>query len=442
MSRRAARVVYGATAFVVLAGAPAALHAQQDTTAVELITSELTRGLDLPFSEAARVGDLIFLSGMIGIRPGTMQLVSGGMEAEARQTLDNVRAMLRAAGAVPRDVVKCTVMLEDMADWPAFNRIYVEFFGAHRPARSALGADGLALGAKVELECIARAPRSAPEATSLLGERLYPPALPADERARLEQNLADARARYERTPDDADALIWLGRRLGYLWRYRDAVAVFTEGIRRHPEDARMYRHRGHRYITLRRFNDAIRDLEHAARLVHGKPDEVEPDGAPNAQNIPTSTLQSNIWYHLGLAHYLKGDFARALNAWREAMKVSANDDMRVATSDWLYMTLRRLGREEEAARVLAPIHRELRILENHAYHRRLLMYKGELAPDALLSADAAPLDLATQGYGVGNWHLYNGRPERAREIFQRVVDGSHWAAFGYIAAEAELARLR
>ncbi len=117
--------------------------------------------------------------------------------------------------------------------------------------------------------------------------------------------------------------------------------------------------------------------------------------------------------------------------------------MLVATCDWLYMTLRRLGREEEAARVLERIHPEMHILENHAYHRRLLMYKGLLAPAALLDVSSSdPLQLATQGSGVGNWYLYNGDQARAREIFRRVIDRGSWPAFGYIAAEAELRRLR
>jgi reactive intermediate/imine deaminase len=125
------------------------------------MTSQVTEGLDLPFSEAVRIGDLIILSGMVGNRPGTLELVPGGMEAEARQALENVRTVLAASGASPRDVVKCTVMLDDIGQWGVFNQVYSEFFGGHRPARSAFGADGLALGAALELECMALAPPGA-----------------------------------------------------------------------------------------------------------------------------------------------------------------------------------------------------------------------------------------------------------------------------------------
>lgn len=113
------------------------------------------RPAELPFSEAVRVGPTLYLSGQLGVRPGTTELVEGGVEAEARQTLENIRTTLRAHGYAMRDVVKCTVMLDDIAEWAAFNSVYVTFFEAPYPARSAFGADGLALGARLEVECMA-----------------------------------------------------------------------------------------------------------------------------------------------------------------------------------------------------------------------------------------------------------------------------------------------
>lgn len=278
------------------------------------------------------------------------------------------------------------------------------------------------------------------EAVSLLGEPLVRPELPAATRATYEQRLTEARTAYDRAPANADSIIWLGRRTAYLGRYREAIAIFTEGIAKHPDDARMYRHRGHRYITVRELDNAIADLARAAALTAGRPDEIEPDGIPNALNIPTSTLQSNVWYHLGLAHYLKGDFIRALGAYREAMRVAANPDMLVATSHWLYMTLRRLDRDAEARAVLAPISRDMAVIENDAYHKLLLLYKGELPADSLAPSGSDPLNDASIGYGVGNWHLYSGRRREAMDVFRRVLRGGNWPAFGYIAAEAEVAR--
>lgn len=283
---------------------------------------------------------------------------------------------------------------------------------------------------------------AAPEAFSLVGQPLFAPPLSAEARAEQERHLAEASARYEADPLDPDAAIWVGRRLGYLGRYREAVVIFSRGVEDHPHDARFLRHRGHRFLTLRRLELAEADLERAGELVRGRPDEVEPDGLPNARGIPTSTLQSNVWYHLGLARYLQGDFAGALDAYRECLAVSGNPDMLVATSHWLYMTLRRLGRPEEAGRVLEPIDADLDVIENRSYHRLLLLYRGELAAGELLAEaeETGSLDLATVGYGVANWHLSHGRDGEARALFERIVEAGQWPAFGHLAAEAELAR--
>jgi tetratricopeptide (TPR) repeat protein len=280
-----------------------------------------------------------------------------------------------------------------------------------------------------------------PEAVSMLGAPLYAPELPLETRQRLEAQLSEAYDAYERDPDNADAILWLGRRVAYLGRYRDAIAIFGEGIRKHPSDPRFYRHRGHRYITTRDFDRAVGDLDHAARLIGRRPIEIEPDGIPNARNEPRTTLQFNVWYHLGLAYYLRGEFPHAQYAFRNALALSRNDDERVAAIDWLYMSLRRLRRDDEAAQVLAVVRPEMDVIENQAYHRRLMMYQGRVAPDSLLAAGGDATTLATQGYAVGNWHLYNGRPEQAEEIFWRVTSAENWTPFGYIAAEAELRRL-
>ena len=287
------------------------------------------------------------------------------------------------------------------------------------------------------------APAPVVEATSLTGEPLYRNTPTGAAAARMAEQLADARRAWRMAPGNADSLIWLGRRTAYPGRFNEAIAIFTDGIAQHPNDARMYRHRGHRYLSVRRIDDAIADFEKAATLIRGRRDEVEPDGAPNARGIPTSTLQSNIWYHLGLAYYLKGDFTNALRAYREDMKVSTNPDMQVATSHWLYMTLRRMGRDAEAARILAPITADMPIIENGSYHRLLLMYKGLLKPEEVLRNFGANggLDDVTTAYGVGNWHLYNGQAAEAEAIFDRILaTRSQWASFGYLSAEAEKRR--
>ena len=270
-----------------------------------------------------------------------------------------------------------------------------------------------------------------------------PPQLSAETQRESEAKLNEARGRFEKNSRSADNAIWLGRRTAYLGRYKESIRIYTQGIEQFPADARFYRHRGHRLITLRCFDAAIADLEKASKLIAGKPDEIEPDGLPNARNIPTSTLQSNIWYHLGLAYYLKGDFQRALSAYREAEKVSKNADMLIATTHWVYMTLRRLGLEKEASKTLAPIKDNLDLIENGDYYRMIRVYKGQLDPATLwaeITQRSDSLSNATLGYGLGNWFLYNGQRADAEKLFRQVTAGNQWSSFGYIAAEAELKR--
>ena len=122
---------------------------------VEFLNSGKVLPTNLPFSEAVRVGSTLYLSGQIGIVPGTMKLAPGGIKQEAKQTMENIKTSLEAHGYSVSNIVKCTVMLADISEWGTFNEVYKSFFSNRYPARSALGANGLALGARVEIECIA-----------------------------------------------------------------------------------------------------------------------------------------------------------------------------------------------------------------------------------------------------------------------------------------------
>ena len=125
---------------------------------MEIFQTPDAAGLGLPFSSAVRVGQTLYLSGVLGVLPGTMTLAPGGLAGQARQTMENIGRVLRFCGLDFADIVKCTVMLADMGQWGAFNKVYLEYFkGPNLPTRSAFGANGLALGAAVELECWAYA---------------------------------------------------------------------------------------------------------------------------------------------------------------------------------------------------------------------------------------------------------------------------------------------
>ena len=277
---------------------------------------------------------------------------------------------------------------------------------------------------------------------SLLGNDLIQPSLDnKKDQARIDK-YKEALAIYKKNPN-ADNLIWYGRRMAYLGDYKKAIDIFTQGISDYPNDARMYRHRGHRYISLRQIDKAISDLEYAASMIKGQKDIIEPDGIPNKRQTPVSTLQGNIWYHLGLAYYLQNNMEKALPAFEQCLVLSTFDDMKVATSHWLYMILRRMDNIEAAKNILNPITKDLDVFENMAYHQLLLFYKGELDKDVLLKNGKNEIDYMNAGviYGYGNWLFYNNQKEEAKVVFDELVKQKGWAAFGFIAAEADLSRM-
>lgn len=254
--------------------------------------------------------------------------------------------------------------------------------------------------------------------------------------------LDTARKQYLQDSTNADKLIWLGRRLAYVGRYQDAIAFFTKGIERFPKDARMLRHRGHRYLSLRCVDKAIADFEAAAKLVKGKPDEVEPDGLPNAQNIPTSTLQTNIYYHLGLAHYLQKNYAAAEKAYQQCLKLSKNPDMYVATAYWQYLTLRHQQKDKAAAKLLNTIKPHMPLIENEDYYALLQLFQQKplIKDPADMLEQKKELSMVSYGYGLGEYCWLSGQTDFAKAVWQTVLQSSQWSAFGYLAATVALMR--
>jgi len=262
--------------------------------------------------------------------------------------------------------------------------------------------------------------REEPEAISLLGKPLYRTPAVGEALSKLEANLREAAARLEALPDDPENIILYGRSLSALWRFRDAIEIYTRGITAHPVQALLYRHRGHRYISVREFDKAVVDLTRAAEL---KDDEFD------------------IWYHLGLAHFLRGEFERAGEAYRRCREVASDDASVIAVSNWLYLTLMRQGKNEEAASVLEGILPDMDPGENVAYFNLLLFDKGLKTQSELETAAAvSDLDMATIGYGLACRLLIRGEKEKAFDMFRRIADLPYWPAFGVIAAEAELFR--
>ena len=275
------------------------------------------------------------------------------------------------------------------------------------------------------------------QAISALGDTLYPEK-PSKELMLQYQQKKDT---YLENPNNLGNLIWYGRFTAYTGYYREAIAIYKQGIEQHPNDPRLYRHRGHRYITVREFDNAIVDLEKAVTLIKNKENQIEEDGMPNAQNIPVSTLHGNIYYHLGLAYYLNRDLPKALDAFKNCLNTSTSADNVVSATHWIYMIQRRMGRIEAATNYLKNITSEMNVIENFAYHKACLFYKGEINLEDIDSTntnETASSD-ALQ-YAIGNWYWYNGNPDKAKGIYKAIFSKKNWASFGYIAAETDIAK--
>ena len=272
------------------------------------------------------------------------------------------------------------------------------------------------------------------QAISLLGAELRSPA-PSQ---KVLDNLADAKANYDADPMDIENIIWYGRRVAYTGDFRQAIEIYSEGLTKHPESSRLYRHRGHRYISIREFDRAVADYEMAAKLIEGEEDTIEQDGAPGPTGVPVSSRHTNIWYHLGLSYYLVHDWENSLKAYQIGHDLGLNDDNIVSTAHWIYMLHNRMGNPEKAKEAIAHITADMDVIENFSYHNLVLFYKGEIPPEEMLNVDPNDPSGAAVAYGVANWYLYNDQPEKAYDLMERFVATKSWASFGFIAAEAEL----
>jgi tetratricopeptide (TPR) repeat protein len=243
---------------------------------------------------------------------------------------------------------------------------------------------------------------------------------------------------FEENPN-LENTIWLGRFTAYTGKYREAIQLYSQGLEKFPNESRLLRHRGHRYISIREFDNAIADLEEAAKRIEGKENMVEEDGMPNAQNIPLSTMHGNIYYHLGLAHYFKNNDQKAVDAFKKCLRTSPNPDNVVSATHWIYTINCQMGRKSTGANYVKNIASNLTVIENEAYLKACLLYKGELQPAQIQKQPDGTATGSALLYGLGNYLLCEGDSVAAKQIFENIVAGDDWASFGYIAAEVDLA---
>lgn len=228
-----------------------------------------------------------------------------------------------------------------------------------------------------------------------------------------------ARAALEKNPKSIPLIVELGVAQSGARQFREAIATFTRGLEIEPDNALLLRWRGHRYLSVREFDRAYADLTRGAKI------------------DPTIY---GIWYHLGVVQYLRGDFADAAASFARAQPIAPDPGELAGSTDWLWMSLSRAGRNAEAK---AMLDRRPEKPVTNAYTRRLALYRGEIGPDAVVTgADADEVQVATLAYGLGNWYLVRGDKAQARKWFERSVQSGGWPGFGFIVSEAELRRLR
>lgn len=288
-------------------------------------------------------------------------------------------------------------------------------------------------------------PNDGREATSLLGTALMRPESGDARSLQRAVEAEQALAAYQDHPTEEN-VIWAGRRLGYAGRFRQAVEVYTQGLERWPNSYRLLRHRGHRLITLRRLDEAVNDLERAWSLAKDLPDAVEPNGQPTPGVQPRGTDKTNILYHLGLAKFLLGRYEEAVEAFgRRRMLAGINDDNLVSSLHWEYIALRRLGRIDEARGLVSAVREGMDVRENQSYYTLVRLYAG------LISEEQARAGAKGEGslsvgvrYGLAAWRGYQ-RGDQAGSLAEMraiIAESPDWPSFGFIAAEADVARAR
>lgn len=227
--------------------------------------------------------------------------------------------------------------------------------------------------------------------------------------------------------NDPDLLLKLAQAQISVWEDKEAVATLTRALAISPDSAALYTERGHREVPLREFARARADLSRATTL--------------DPKNMAA-------YYHLGLAHYFLFEFPEAAVAFRHAVETAPNTDEVINSTNWLYAALRRANRPEEAAKALEAVPPDMTNKEPHTkfYLNLVRFFQGRMSesdalppePPAGNTDQEVELPFDTVAYGIGNWHLYNGNPAKAREYFQRILKGHVWITWGFVWAEKEM----
>ncbi len=276
------------------------------------------------------------------------------------------------------------------------------------------------------------AQKAEPEVYSPLGKAYFARPDPTGEVAKADLALSQG-------GDKADLILGAARARDQFLRFAESIPIYTRGMQLYPDDVRFPRYRGHRLLSIRRFDAGLVDLKAAATL------------APSSFDVA---------YHLGLAYFLRGDYNHAAREYTRCLAMgdkpkpaflhglpadwracyALDDDSRVALTDWTYRALRRAGKAVEAKQLLDRITEKMTVKENTAYHRALLFYKGVRTVEQTIGEPGTGNSFATTAYGVAVFQRQEGRSEQSCELLNRITAEENWSAFGVIGAETDLAR--
>lgn len=273
---------------------------------------------------------------------------------------------------------------------------------------------------------------SAAPGQTFIGTPLREPAWSPDVKTRLEKDLEIAQATFDVAPEREDSWIWLGRRLGYLARYPEAIDVFTRGLETFPDSYRLLRFRGRHLARDRQFERALTDYRRAAELVEDVQDSFEPDGIINPRNQFLGTYRSNIHYYLGQTSFAVGDYETMLSEMERALaeQLGYSDDRLISTVFWRYVAHRKLGQHAEARQIVNSVPEDLEMVENFTYYESVLFFKGARTRDEVLSGADNLIRFA-----VAIEHHFQGEQDLAEDMWRDVVENS---AQGFWPAEVEL----
>ena len=275
-----------------------------------------------------------------------------------------------------------------------------------------------------------------PECTSFLGKPLYAKAIDPKTLAKSDSTITVIKSKGTLTEDD---FIAIGRQLVASNRFSKAIDNFSEGLKLYPNSFKLLRYRGHRYLNLRQLDKAIVDLTKAEKLIRSQPEAFEygADGKPGA------TYQHQIWYHIGIYHFLKRSYKECASAFEKCLAAAHEGNDVAGASDWLYNAYQRSGQKDKIDNLLKPITLDFVINDReYPYYRRLLLFKGLITPEQLVDVnkpiDQMPLLEVTKLYGLANWYAYQGNKDKAMELYKRVAQSNEWPGFAVASAEKDL----